>query len=156
MLVLMQRQAIICEPPANDSLPGYEVKIDGEDVIVLLPEKIEGNRLPSLSRYDGSDRRKFVIIGGGAAGFSAVQTLREEGFKGEIVFISQEGRLPYDRPNLSKDYLAGDAQEQWMPLRNEEFYKEHDIETIFNKKVAGINFARKTIDFSNGSKFKIR
>jgi NADPH-dependent 2,4-dienoyl-CoA reductase/sulfur reductase-like enzyme/nitrite reductase/ring-hydroxylating ferredoxin subunit len=142
------------EPPANDSLPRYETKIDGENVIIYLPEKIEGNRVPALSVNDGSDRRKLVVIGGGAAGFSAVQSLRQEGFKGEIIFITQEDRFPYDRPNLSKDYLSGDITEQWLPLRNSEFYKEYGIETIINKKVAGINFARKTIDFENGINLK--
>jgi len=142
------------EPPANDSLPKYETKIDGENVVVLLPGSLEAGRLPSLAGHNVTDRRKFVIIGGGAAGYSAIQALRGEGFTGEIVFITQENRLPYDRPNLSKDYLSGDADEHWMPLRNEEFYKKYGIETILNKKVSGINFARKTIDFSNGINLK--
>jgi len=142
------------EPPANDSLPSYEIKNDGENLIVSLPEQVESSRLPEFSSYDGTDRRKFVIIGGGAAGFSAVQTLREEGYRGEIVFITQENRLPYDRPNLSKDYLSGDVQEQSLPLREVDFYRNHNIETIFNKKVSDINFARKTIDFSNGINIK--
>lgn len=142
------------EPPANDSLPVFETRIESDNVIVYLPDKFDGSRLPTFSKPDGTDRRKFAIIGGGAAGFSAVQTLREQGFKGEIVFISEEVRLPYDRPNLSKDFLAGNVNEDSLSLRNENFYKDYNVETVFNKKVSGINFARKTIDFSNGINIK--
>ncbi len=142
------------EPPANDSLPKYETRIDGEYVIVKLPEKIEGNRLPQLSMRKESDVRKFVIVGGGAAGYSAAQTLREEGFEGRIILVTREDHSPYDRPNLSKDYLAGDADESWLPLRSQDFYKEYGIELMLNKNVTAVNDSTKTIIFSKDENLK--
>ncbi len=138
------------EPPANDSLPNYITKIEGENVIVMLPEKMEGGRLPVLARHDKNDNKQFVIIGGGAAGYSAAQTLRENGFKGRIILITQEDLEPYDRPNLSKDYLAGDAEESWIPLRSNDFYEKYDIEIMLNKKVTNINFSNKSINLADG------
>ncbi|MCL5030180.1 MAG: FAD-dependent oxidoreductase [Bacteroidetes bacterium] len=142
------------EPPANDSLPKYETKIDGDNLIVMLPEKIVGSRLPNLSKRGKNNHQQFVIIGGGAAGYSAAQTLREEGFSGRIILITQEDCEPYDRPNLSKDYLAGDAEGSWIPLRSNDFYDELDIEVMLNKKVLNINFSNKSIMLSDNENIK--
>jgi len=138
------------EPPANDSLQKFETRIDGQNVIVKLPEKIEGNKPPLIPVIKNTDKRRFVIIGGGAAGYSAIQTLREDGFDGEIIMISKESFAPYDRPNVSKDYLAGDADATWMPLRGENFYKEACITIMLNKNVTGVNPKEKKISFEDG------
>jgi apoptosis-inducing factor 3 len=69
-----------------------------------------------------------VIVGAGAAGAIAAETLREEGFQGRVTLLEGEPSGPVDRPNLSKDYLAGNAPEEWIPLRSGEFYRERDIE----------------------------
>jgi len=141
----------LLEPPAQDSLPKYEVKIEGDDIIVVYPEKPEGNRTPAMAKKEaGSDKRTFIIIGGGAAGNAAAQAMREAGYKGNILIITQENRTPYDRPNLSKDYLQGTAQPEWMPLRSEEFYKEYGIEFLLNKKVKSIDAKSKKIFFEKG------
>jgi hypothetical protein len=111
------------EPPALDSLPNYPVRIDGDEIFIALPAQPTDRRTPEMKNADfESDRRVFVILGGGAAGYMAAQTLREDGFSGRIVMITRENRLPYDRPNLSKDYLAGHAEPEWMPLRPDEFF----------------------------------
>lgn len=138
------------EPPANDSLQKFETRIEGQNVIVKLPEKIEGNRPPSTPIIKNSDKRKFVIIGGGAAGYSAAQTLRGDGFDGEIILISKEDAAPYDRPNVSKDYLAGDADKSWMPLRGDTFYKDFGIELLLNKNVTGVSPKDKKVSFADG------
>src|SRR5262249_53507827 len=65
---------------------------------------------------------RIVIIGGGAAGFAAAERLRREHYQGGIVMLSNDDAAPVDRPNLSKDYLAGSAPEEWVPLRPESFY----------------------------------
>ena len=57
-----------------------------------------------------------MIVGGGAAGFAAAEMLRRQGFRGSIIMLSSDTGLPVDRPNLSKDYLAGSAPEEWLPL----------------------------------------
>jgi NADPH-dependent 2,4-dienoyl-CoA reductase/sulfur reductase-like enzyme len=71
-----------------------------------------------------------VIVGAGAAGHAAAEALRREGYRGHLTMIGADSAPPVDRPNLSKDYLAGNAPETWMPLRPPEFFAEHDIELM--------------------------
>src|SRR5690606_8801958 len=75
----------------------------------------------------------MVIVGAGAAGSAAAEMLRREGFDGRVVLIDSDPAAPYDRPNLSKDYLAGNAPEEWIPLRPEGFYAEHGIERLIDR-----------------------
>jgi NADPH-dependent 2,4-dienoyl-CoA reductase/sulfur reductase-like enzyme/nitrite reductase/ring-hydroxylating ferredoxin subunit len=139
------------EPPALDALPCYEVRSEGENVIVSLPDESTDRRVPAMARRDSSaDGRLFVIVGGGAAGYAAAQTLREDGFKGRVVMITREDRAPYDRPNLSKDYLSGHAEAGWMPLRPDEFYEEYGIELVCKKEVTRVDARAKTITFEGG------
>jgi NADPH-dependent 2,4-dienoyl-CoA reductase/sulfur reductase-like enzyme/nitrite reductase/ring-hydroxylating ferredoxin subunit len=138
------------EPPALDSLAAYPVRIEGDDVIVDLLENAADRRTPEMTAPDiAADGRTFVIIGGGAAGYAAAQTLREDGFAGRIVLITPETHLPYDRPNLSKDYLQGSAEPEWMPLRPDDFYTENGIE-MFREKVKRLARGSKQIEFENG------
>src|SRR5262249_21298952 len=67
---------------------------------------------------------RIVIIGAGAAGNAAAEMLRRQGFAGSVTLIGADPEVPYDRPNLSKDYLAGTAPEEWIPLRSRQFYAE--------------------------------
>lgn len=138
------------EPPAFDSLPHFDVRIENEQVFVRLPEDAPDRKTPPTAKRDAKDERLFVILGGGAAGFMAAQTLREDGFKGRVVMITRENRLPYDRPNLSKDYLQGNAEPEWMPLRSDDFFAENDIEVLRDKEVVRVDAARKTIEFADG------
>ena len=138
------------EAPAFDSLPRFEVTIDGDEILLHLPEKMPDRRTPPMSPRDPADERVFVILGGGAAGYMAAQTLREDGFTGRVLLISREDRPPYDRPNLSKDYLQGHAEPGWMPLRPSEFYEEHGIEILLGKAAARVDTAEKTITFEDG------
>jgi heterodisulfide reductase subunit A-like polyferredoxin len=75
------------------------VRVEDDQVIVSVPAGGQDRRTPKMSKRDTRDERLFVIIGGGAAGYSAAQTLREDGFTGQLVLITSENRLPYDRPN---------------------------------------------------------
>lgn len=87
----------------------------------------------------GKFPERIVIVGGGAAGFSAAQKLRQEQYQGNIVMLSNDGAPPVDRPNLSKDYLAGKAREDWIPLRSDSFYSKNGIDLRLNVNVTGID-----------------
>ena len=140
------------EPPALDSLPSYAVRMVGDQIFVEFSEQTADRRTPEMAKPDPtSDTRVFVIIGGGASGYMAAQTLREDGFKGRIVMVTSEKRLPYDRPNLSKDYLQSHAEPEWMPLRSDEFFAEHGIEILFEKEVTAVDAEAKTIEFADGA-----
>lgn len=139
------------EPPALDALVRYDVRVEGEGVMISIPEVAQDRRPAVMTGRDPvMDSPQFVIIGAGAAGYVAAQTLREEGFHGNIVMITREDRAPYDRPNLSKDYLHGHAEPEWMPLRPEEFFNEHDIKLLLNREVTRVDARTKTITFEGG------
>src|SRR5262249_14100865 len=74
--------------------------------------------------------RTVAIVGCGAAGSAAAEMLRRSGYDGRLTIVDEENGSPYDRPNLSKDYLAGNAPEEWIPLRSANFYPEHKIDVI--------------------------
>jgi NADPH-dependent 2,4-dienoyl-CoA reductase/sulfur reductase-like enzyme/nitrite reductase/ring-hydroxylating ferredoxin subunit len=93
------------------------------------------------------------IIGGGAAGFAAAEMLRRENYTGSIMMISGDGDPPCDRPNLSKDYLAGDAPEDWIPLQPPSFYQDADIELILGTPVAALDAAGRSVELADGRQF---
>ena len=76
----------------------------------------------------GGASKRVVIVGGGAAGFAAAEMLRRKGFDGGVTLVSADPDAPYDRPNCSKDYLAGSAPAEWMPLRDAAFYQDQKID----------------------------
>ena len=92
-----------------------------------------------------------LIVGGGAAGDAAADVLRREGYEGPITMISADASPPVDRPNLSKDYLAGTAQEEWIPLRPDGFYEERSIRLVLDKRVAAIDPTRRRVELDDGS-----
>lgn len=149
------RTGDLIEPPALDSLPNFPVHIEGDDIYVDLPANADDRRTPEMAAADISeDGRTFVILGGGASGYMAVQTLREDGFTGRILMITKEDRLPYDRPNLSKDYLSGNAEPEWMPLRPDDFFERNGIEVLRGREVIGVDSTEKEITFADGESLK--
>ncbi|MEP6999521.1 MAG: FAD-dependent oxidoreductase [bacterium] len=93
----------------------------------------------------------IVIVGAGAAGNAAAEMLRREGYAGPVTMIGADQSVPYDRPNLSKDYLAGNAPEEWIPLRSTEFYEAHNIQLVLGRRVTSIDVPGKRLTLDNGS-----
>lgn len=140
------------EPPALDDLPSFPVRIEGDDVWVEIPEDARDRCLPKMAEYTPkADSRTFVILGAGAAGSVAAETLRQQGFQGRIILLDRAARLPYDRPQLSKQYLQGKASEDALPLRSCEFYQKHNIELCFKQTVVGVDATAQTLTFDNDS-----
>jgi len=143
------------EPPGLDSLPHYQVRLEGENVIVSVPESAPKVRTPSMAQFDlEADGRTFVILGAGAAGAHAAETLREAGYQGRIVMVTYEDKLPYDRTWLSKDYLIGKVSREQMPLRSSDFYKNHNIEVLLNLQVVRVDVQAHSITFKDGDVLK--
>ncbi len=93
---------------------------------------------------------RIVIVGGGAAGFATAEMLRRREHRGAIIMLSNDDAPPVDRPNLSKDYLAGNAPEDWLPLRPDEFYAENGVELRLDTEVVGIDTRQREIRLAGG------
>jgi len=137
------------EAPGMDALPTYEVSMEGDDAIIHVREEA-GDRVPNqMSERNESEGEIYVVLGGGAAGAYAAEGMRQAGYQGRIVMISADEDLPYDRPNCSKAYLAGEAPEEWMPLRSEDFYNDHGIEVRTKRRVTRVDASNKRIEFED-------
>jgi NADPH-dependent 2,4-dienoyl-CoA reductase/sulfur reductase-like enzyme/nitrite reductase/ring-hydroxylating ferredoxin subunit len=123
-------------------------KVEQRDGRVYVREKQEQSRPRALSGKDMPGR--IVIVGGGAAGFAASEMLRRRGFGGSIAMLSNDAAPPVDRPNLSKDYLAGSAPEDWLPLRPDDYYRDSNIDLRLNTDVAGIDVKSREVLLGDG------
>jgi 3-phenylpropionate/trans-cinnamate dioxygenase ferredoxin reductase subunit len=132
--------------PALDPLPCWRVELQAGTVFVREP-------LPAPTpRTRTSQPSSIVIVGGGAAGLAAADMLRREGYDGPISMLSADGDPPVDRPNLSKDYLAGEAQDDWIPLWPAEWYPERRIDLALERRAARIEPDRRTVLLEDGSR----
>ena len=137
-------------PPALNVVPCW--RVEQRDATVYVREKLKGptpQRAPAAAGIPGS----IVILGGGAAGNAAAETLRREGYAGSIVMLSADASVPYDRPNLSKGYLAGTAPAEWIPLRSSEFYEEQDVSLKLGARVASIDTVSRHVQLTDGSRY---
>jgi NADPH-dependent 2,4-dienoyl-CoA reductase/sulfur reductase-like enzyme/nitrite reductase/ring-hydroxylating ferredoxin subunit len=141
------RTGVAERAPALDPIACY--RVERRDGKIFVREKVTAPP-PAGQAPLRNTLRSVVIIGGGAAGLVAAATLRQEGFAGSITLVSADDAAPYDRPNLSKDYLAGNAPEEWMPLRAPEFYSDNRIELALNARAASLDVTQKRVVLEDG------
>jgi NADPH-dependent 2,4-dienoyl-CoA reductase/sulfur reductase-like enzyme/nitrite reductase/ring-hydroxylating ferredoxin subunit len=136
--------------PALSPVACWEVKQrDGR--IVVGPKRAVAPKPRATRRGASPAPNEVVIVGGGAAGFAAANALRGAQFQGRIVMLSSDDAPPVDRPNLSKDYLAGNAPEDWVPLRPESYYQENGIELRTKTTAARIDPRSREVELADGS-----
>jgi nitrite reductase/ring-hydroxylating ferredoxin subunit len=135
--------------PALDPIPCWKVEKVGERIFVR--EKL----MASGTKHGASTKKQktpesVVVIGGGAAGLAAADMLRREGYDSAVTIFSADDSAPCDRPNLSKDFLAGTAQKDWIPLRPPEYYKDRKINLVLDARVAAINVKERQLQLEDG------
>jgi NADPH-dependent 2,4-dienoyl-CoA reductase/sulfur reductase-like enzyme/nitrite reductase/ring-hydroxylating ferredoxin subunit len=132
--------------PALNALAVWKVEHEGNRIFVRQKREQPKPRVKGAIEAPA----RIVIVGGGAAGFAAAEMLRRQDYRGGIVMLSSEVAAPVDRPNLSKDYLAGSAPEDWLPLRSEEFYADASIDLRLGTEVASIDTKAREVVLAGG------
>jgi apoptosis-inducing factor 3 len=132
--------------PALTPLAVWNVEREGDRILVRQKREQPKPRVKGAIEGPG----RIVIVGGGAAGFAAAEMLRRQEFRGNIVMLSHESAAPVDRPNLSKDYLAGSAPEDWLPLRPDNYYAEAGIDLRLNTDVTSIDTRARNLVTAGG------
>src|SRR6266508_5400348 len=130
--------------PALNNVPCYKIDKRGGQFFVT------GKSDEKTVRKPKSSPASVVIVGAGAAGGAAAEMSRRDGYDGPVTLIGADEFLPYDRPNLSKDYLAGAAPEEWIPLRSANFYREQEVDAITSTSVTAIDPGAKRVMLSDG------
>jgi NADPH-dependent 2,4-dienoyl-CoA reductase/sulfur reductase-like enzyme/nitrite reductase/ring-hydroxylating ferredoxin subunit len=139
------RTGAVLRAPALDPVDRWEVEREGERAFVR--RKLEPS---SAGTRPDSEVRKIVIVGGGAAGLSCAHELRRLGFSGDVTMLSADADPPCDRPNLSKDYLAGGMPDDWLWLRGEDWYSDNRIDLRLSTEVGRIDSAARRVHCSSG------
>ena len=130
----------LIEPPAIRGLKQYRLQRDGDDLSVDLNDEIKA-RSPQ-PKHQG---HHTVIIGGGASGFMAAQTLRDGGYAGRVTMLTAERRAPYDRTALSKAYLSDKKTADGLLLGGADWAEHHQIDLREGTKVTGLDRAARTV-----------
>jgi len=149
--------------PALDAIPCWRVERQGNTVFVREKLGAKDGKAPPVpaaaataARHGrtapapGSPPQSVVIVGGGAAGLAAADMLRREGYDGAVTMISADSSPPCDRPNLSKDFLAGTAPDEWIPLRSADYYPQQRIELLLDSRVTSLDLERRRLRTDNG------
>lgn len=135
--------------PAFAPLDCWKVDVEGARVFVR-GEQVAAN---AAAEPVATPLQNVLIVGGGAAGFACAQRLRERGFAGRITLLSEDSAPPVDRPNLSKDYLAGSAPAEWIPLQPPAYYREHGIDLHLDCAVTALDLRERRVTTRAGERF---
>lgn len=140
------RTGIALKAPAFAPLDRWQVEVEQDRAFVRA-------KLPRAQEQPvtGGAPARIVIVGAGAAGFAAAEMLRRLGFGGSLTMLSDDSAPPTDRPNLSKDYLAGNASPDWIPLQGPDFYEEQKIDLRLGSRAAAIDTGRKQVAMEDGA-----
>ena len=138
--------------PAFDPIPCWRVERIGQRVFVREKLPAAAQR-PASAAAAPRQPASVVIVGGGAAGLAAADMLRRQGYDGPVTMISADDSAPYDRPNLSKDYLAGKAPEDWLPLRSPDYYADRRIDLVLGSRVSSLDARQKRIRLDSGKTY---
>src|SRR5216684_111765 len=114
---------------------------------------VSSNSSPNSSSNARALPTSVVIVGGGGAGLAAADMLRREGYDGILTMISADDSPPYDRPNLSKDFLAGTAPDDWIPLRSSEYYSDRRIDLVLGSRVSSLDIKRRQVQLESGKTY---
>ena len=96
-------------------------------------------------------REQIVIVGAGQAAVQAIDTLRRKGFTGKLVLIGEESSIPYQRPPLSKKYLAGSVERDRLPIRPPHFYSSHNVELHIGRRAVEIDRREQRVRLDEGT-----
>jgi apoptosis-inducing factor 3 len=146
------RTGSMLRPPALGDLPCW--KVEEREGVAIVTGKRSGSGVGGGGKANVAHRgapESVLILGGGAAGAMAAETLRREGYAGPVTIVESGPSAPYDRPNLSKDYLAGTAPEEWIPLHPPSFYADHAIELVLGVRATAIDPVARRVSFEDGS-----
>ncbi len=136
--------------PALSPIAGYEI-VQRAGQVFVTGKRAKPGSVRRVARPGTPTPRSVAIVGAGAAGNSAADELRHLGFEGDITLIDRDQEAPYDRPNLSKDYLAGSVQEEQLPLHLSAYYEERRIELARGRQVTALDLDRKRLTFDDGT-----
>jgi apoptosis-inducing factor 3 len=134
--------------PAIDPVPCYAVEARGGRLFVKWRISAPAASAPS------SVPSSVIIVGGGAAGFAAAEMLRRQGYEQLVTMISADDANPYDRPNISKDYLAGKAPEEWIPLRPPDWYQQTKIDLLTGRRVVRLIPDARVVELDDGRRLE--
>ena len=139
------RTGEVTGPPSPRSITSWQVAREGARV------RVGAKRPHPAAHAARGGPSSVVIVGAGAAGDAAAAGLRREGYRGPITLIGRDDEpAPIDRPNLSKDYLAGTAPEEWLPIRGRSYYADHDITLITGVEVSALDPVRHEVALHDG------
>ncbi|XP_053986029.1 apoptosis-inducing factor 3 isoform X1 [Hylaeus volcanicus] len=135
--------------PGLDSLPCYKVNVDDTGLVRVKANRKDldlNRRVKKMSKLDANNKTTVVIVGGGPAAATCAESLRQEGFTGNIVMVCKENTVPYDRVKVSK-VLDFDIEQ--AALRPQSFYDDHSIQVKLGLEATGLNTSENVVTLSN-------